>query len=114
MQHVARLTPSRENVFEMLASSARSLSFHELSVLAAASGAIALAAAASGVASWMLLAGCYVAWSFAGWGILFHADKPRSGAWRILHLLIVGSTTAVSIVLGIGLFFWALGPRWVL
>ena len=114
MQHVARLPASRETVFGMLASSARSLSYHELSVLSAACGAIALAAAISGVASWMLLAACYIAWSFAGWGILFHSEKPPLGAWRILHLVIVGSAATVAVVLGVGVFFWALGPRWML
>jgi hypothetical protein len=114
MHHAAPLSSARENVFLMAASSARRLSYADLSAIAAASGTLALAAAAFGVASWMLLAACYVGWCFAGWGILFHSSTPRTLAWRTLEWIIVGSASAVCVVIGIGAFFWALGPRWML
>ena len=114
MQHVAPLPAPRENVFAMLASSARKLSYRDLSAIAAASGVIALVAAALGRASWMLLSACYVIWCFAGWGILFHAATPRSLRWRAFQWTIVGSASAVVVALGVGLFFWALGPSWKL
>ena len=90
------------------------MSLRELSSIAAASGAIAVVAAALGTASWMLLAGCYVVWCFAGWGILFHTATPTSIRWRAFQWTIVGSATAVFIALAVGVFFWALGPTWVL
>ncbi len=114
MNHAAPLAAPRESVFVVLASSARKLSYGELSSIAAASGVIALAAAALGIASWMLLAACYVVWCFAGWGILFHSSTPRTLPWRAFEWTIVGSASAVCIVLGVGVFFWALGPRWIL
>ena len=81
MNHAAPLAAPRESIFVVLASSARRLSYGELSSIAAASGIIALAAASLGIASWMLLAACYVLWCFAGWGILFHASTPRTLTW---------------------------------
>ncbi len=114
MNHAAPLAAPRESVFVVLASSARKLSYGELSSIAAASGVIALAAALLGIASWMLLAACYVVWCFAGWGILFHALTPRTLRWRAFQWTIVGSASAVFVLLGVGVFFWALGPGWIL
>ena len=114
MHHAAPLAAPRESVFAVLASSARRLSYAELSSIAAASGIIALAAASLGIASWMLLAACYVVWCFAGWGILFHTSTPRTRRWRAFEWTIVGSASAVCVILGVGVFFWALGPRWIL
>ncbi len=114
MQHAAPLTAPRESVFAVVASSARKLSDRELSVIAVASGSLALAAAALGRASWILLAGCYVVWCFAGWGILFRASARRSLLWRSLEWIIAASATVVFVVLGIGVFFWALGSHWQL
>lgn len=113
MNHAAPLTAPRESVFVVLASSARRLSYGELSSIAAASGVIALAAAALGDASWMLLAGCYVVWCFAGWGILFHSSTPRTLRWRAFEWTIVGSASVVCVITGVGLFFWALGTGWI-
>lgn len=114
MHHAAPLTTPRENIFAILASAARKLSYGDLSVIAAASGAVALVAAVIGHASWMLLSACYVAWCFAGWGILFHTATPRTARWKAFQWTVVGSASIVAVVLGIGIFFWALGPRWVL
>jgi hypothetical protein len=114
MNQVAPLAAPRESLFVVLASSARRLSYGELSMIAAASGIAALAAAAFGTASWMLLSACYVAWCFAGWGILFHASTPRTLRWKAFEWTLVGSASAVCVILGVGVFFWALGPRWIL
>lgn len=114
MQHVAPLAAPRESIFAVLASSARKLPDSELGSIAAASGVVALATAAVGRASWMLLAACYVIWCFAGWGILFRSTERRSRGWRVFELLIVGSATSVFAALGMGLFFWALGSHWQL
>lgn len=114
MQHVAPLPRPRESIFAVLATAARRLSYGDLSVIAAASGVVALAAALLGQASWMLLSACYVVWCFAVWGILFHTSTPRTARWRALQWTIAGSASAVAVILGVGVFFWALGPRWVL
>ena len=114
MNQSGSLLPDRENVFLMVGSSARHLSYGALSGIAAASGVIALAAAASGRASWMLLTACYVAWCFAGWGILFHSSTPATTPWRLLRLTIAASAATASVAIGVGIFFWALGPSWVL
>ena len=114
MHHAAPLAAPRESVFVVLASSARRMSYGTLSSIAAASGLAALAAAAVGKASWMLLATCYVVWCFSGWGILFHASTPRTRRWRAFEWTIVGSASAVCVILGVAVFFWALGPRWML
>lgn len=115
MQNVKPFAAPRESVYAVLASSARRLTTRELSGIAAASGIVALAAAALGRASWMLLAACYLGWCFAGWGILFRsAAAQRRPAWRALQFTIVASATCVFAALVIGVFFWALGPSWVL
>ncbi len=115
MQHVAPFAAPREDVYGVLASSARRLTYGELAAVSAASGIIALVATVLHRASWMLLAACYVVWCFAGWGILFHPDaKPRSLSQRLLHLMIVASGTGVFLALGVGVFFWMLGPSWKL
>lgn len=107
-------TAPRETVFVVLASSGRRLSYGTLASIAAASGVIALVAAALGRASWMLLAACYVIWCFSTWGTLFHTAVPRSRRWRALEWTIVGSASVVCTILGVGVFFWALGPSWKL
>ncbi|MEO7103192.1 MAG: hypothetical protein ABI311_07350 [Gemmatimonadaceae bacterium] len=126
MQHAARLPAPRsgipqtrlpaphESIFAVLAELARRLSEIELATIAVVSGAVPLTAAASGGASWMLLAGCYVIWSFASWGIFFGPTARRPTVWRALELLMVGSATVVFSILGIGVFFWALGSHWQL
>ena len=114
MHQVAPLAAPRESIFAVLASSARRMSYGELSIIAAGSGVAALTAVALARASWMLVAVCYVLWCFASWGLLFRSATPRSAGWRAFHWLIVGSGSAVFVTLLVGLFFWALGPRWVL
>lgn len=114
MQHAASLVARREGVFAALASSARRLRDRQLSYIAAATGLVALVAAALGIASWMLLAACYVVWCFAGWGLLFRAAQRRPVAWRALELGMVISAAVVFAIMAVGLFFWVLGPRWVL
>ena len=114
MQHTAPLAAPRDNIFAVLASTARKLPDVELGSIAAASGLIALAAVTLGRASWMLLAACYVVWCFAGWGILFRSTAPRSLLWRVLELTLVGSASAAFVALGTGVFFWTLGSHWQL
>lgn len=114
MQHVAPLPAPRESIYAVLASSARTLSEFELGSIAVASGIVALVAAALGRASWVLLGGCYVVWSFAGWGIVFGPRVQRPKQWRALELIIVSSGTGVFAILVVGLFFWALGSHWQL
>jgi hypothetical protein len=108
------MAPRRENVYALLASSARKMPDTELGSIAVISGLIALAAAWRGIGSWPLLGCCYVAWCYAGWGIVFRPTIRRGAPWRALELLIVGSGTVVFAVLGAGLFFWALGSHWQL
>ena len=110
----ARLSASRESIFSVLAQAARKLSEIELATISIATGSVALAAAASGRASWMLLAGAYVVWCFASWGIFFGSSTGRPTRWRALELLIVGSATTVFAILSMGVFFWALGSHWQL
>ncbi len=114
MRTVAPLATPRETIFAVLASAARKLSYSDLSMIAAASGLIALIAAVAGRASWVLLSACYVVWCFAGWGILFHTAQAPTSRWRVLEAGLVASATSVVVILGIAAFFWALGPRWVL
>lgn len=126
MQHVARLpapqsglgqghsAAHRESIFAVLAELGRKLSETGLATIAAAAGVVALVAAASGRASWMLLGGCYVIWCFASWGIFFRSTTRRSAQSRALEILIVGSATAVFAIVSIGVFFWALGSHWQL
>lgn len=114
MQHVASVARPTESIFTILASCARKLSDVKLGSIAVASGVTALAAARVGVASWGLLGACYIAWCFAGWGIVFRPKLQRSAPWRGLELLIVGSGTAVLASLGVTFFFWALGSHWQL
>ena len=114
MQHVASVARPAESVFAILASFARKLSDVELGSLAVASGVTAVVAAMLGVASWGLLGACYVAWSFAGWGIVFRSDLQRTAPWRALEFLIVGSATGVLALIGVACFFWTLGSHWQL
>ncbi|MEO7043548.1 MAG: hypothetical protein ABI035_14900 [Gemmatimonadaceae bacterium] len=126
MQHVARLPAPRstrgqgrlpaprESIFAVLAELGRKLSETELATISIATGLVALAAAASGRASWMLLGACYLVWCFASWGIFFGSSAPRSRLTRALEMLIVGSATAVFAVVSFGVFFLALGSHWQL
>jgi len=126
MQHIAhlpaprhglghgRLPAPRESIFAVLAELARRLSDVELAAISVATGVVALTAAASGRASWILLGCCYLLWCFSSWGIFFGSTSHRSAAWRALELLIVGSATAVFAMVSIGVFFLALGPHWQL
>jgi hypothetical protein len=114
MQHAAPMTQPTESIYTVLASSARKLSDLELGAIAVLSGIVALAATVRGAGTWELLGCCYVAWCFAGWGIVFRSRLERSAPWRALELLIAGSGTIMFAVLGTGLFFWALGSYWKL
>lgn len=100
--------------YTLLAARARATSRRALGAVAAAAGVIALAAVLLGIAHWTLLTACYLAWSYAVWGLVFGPEHPRSRAWRTVEYLLVASDTALAIVLAVGLFFLALGPRWVL
>jgi hypothetical protein len=114
MHQVAPLAARRESLPAVLASSARNLSDHQLSVLALGSGAVAVASALLRHSSWILLGACYVVWCYAGWGVLFRSPTRRTVSWRALEWLIAGSATAVAVAVGFGVFFWALGSHWQL
>ncbi|MDQ2889748.1 MAG: hypothetical protein M3R65_04210 [Gemmatimonadota bacterium] len=114
MNHATHMVAPRESVFSLLASLARSRSYGELSGVAAASGLVALGASVIGRPGWMVLSLCYLGWCFASWGLLFHASGSPSPLRRLLGIILVSSGAAVSTILITGVFFWALGPRWVL
>lgn len=114
MIHAAHAHAPREGVLGLMAGFARRLSHGQLSVIAGLSGVAALVAAATGFASGYVLASCYVTWSFASWGILFHDSNPRGGLGRLLEFVIVASASVVFGVLVTSAFFWTLGPRWML
>lgn len=106
--------PEGVTVYSMLAARARAASTRTLAALAAGAGVVALAAVLLGHAHWTLLTACYLGWSFAVWGLVFGPEHPRSTPWRAVEYLLVASDTALAVALGIGLFFLALGPRWML
>lgn len=101
-------------VYSMLASRARAASRRTLAAIAAAAGCVALVAAIAGLAHWTLLTACYLLWSYAVWGLVFGPAHPPTRAWRLTEAFLVVSDTILAIALGVGLFYLALGPRWVL
>lgn len=102
------------DVYTVLAARARATSPRVLGAIAAAAGVVALAAVVLGIGDWTLLTACYLVWSFAVWGLVFGPAHPPTRRWRAVELFIVVSDTVLAIALGIGLFFLALGPRWML
>lgn len=106
--------PVDATVYTLLASRARAASTRTLGGIAAGAGIVALTAVLLGHAHWTLLTACYLVWSFAVWGLVFGPAHPRSRAWRTVEYLLVISDTMLAIVLAVGVFFLALGPRWVL
>jgi hypothetical protein len=114
MQHAASMTRPDESIFAVLSSAARKLGDVELGIIAVASGVVSLASVAAGSGSWVLLGACYVAWCFAGWGIVFRGDGRREAPLRALELLIIVSGTAVFAFLCVSAFFWSLGSHWQL
>jgi len=101
-------------LYSVIAARARAASTRTLAAVAAGAGAIALGAVLLGHAHWTFLTACYLVWSIAVWGLVFGPEHPRSRPWRALEYLLVASDTALAMALGIGLFFLALGPRWML
>lgn len=101
-------------VYALLAARARAASRRTLAAVAAGAGVVALAAVLLGLAHWTLLTACYLLWSFAVWGLVFGPEHPPSRPWRAAEYLLVASDTILAIALAVGLFFLALGPRWVL
>lgn len=111
----SRVGPSADaDVYALLATRARAASPRTLGAIAAAAGAVALGAVIVGIGDWTLLTACYLVWSFAVWGLVFGPAHPPTRRWRVAELFIVVSDTLLAIALGIGLFFLALGPRWML
>lgn len=106
--------PDSVTVYSVIAARARAASARTLAAIAAGAGAVALGAVVLGLAHWTLLTACYLVWSIAVWGLVFGPDHPRSRPWRAVEYLLVASDTALAAALGIGLFFLALGPRWML
>ena len=106
--------PDGVTVYSMLAARGRAASTRTLAAVAAGAGLVALAAVLLGHAHWTLLTACYLVWSFAVWGLVFGPEHPRSRPWRAVEYFLVASDTALAVVLAIGLFFLALGPRWML
>lgn len=105
---------SRESVFTVLAGLARRQSRGRLATIALLSGAIALIATLLGHVSWILLAACYVTWDFAMWGMIFGPRPAVSRQELALHYFMIVSGAAVFAIAIMGLFFVALGPRWML
>lgn len=101
-------------VYALLAARARATSRRTLGTTAACAGVVALATVLLGVTHWTLLTACYLVWSFAVWGLVFAPPHPRTVAWRSAEYLLVASDTVLAAALTVGLFFLALGPRWVL
>ncbi len=114
MQNVAPVQRQDATIFESLGQFARRTPQRTLALVALASGAVALLLAATGAGYWMLLAACYVVWSFAAWGLLLGHTERSSAASRAIGYLIVISDSALVVAIGIAAFYWALGPRWVL
>ncbi len=114
MNHAAHVAAPRESVLGLLAGFARRLSYGQLSMVAAVSGVAALIATVAASGSWVLLGICFIAWSFASWGMLFHEPTPHGGTARLVEFIIVGSASVVVVILLTAVFFWALGPRWML
>lgn len=112
--HVGRAAPVNGTIYAVLAARARAASRRTLGAIAAGAGVVALAAVLLGQGDWTLLTACYLVWSFAVWGLVFGPEHPRSRTWRAIEYLLVASDTVLAITLGVGLFFLALGPRWVL
>lgn len=103
-----------ETIFSLLADRARHTPRRVLAIVAASAGIAALLAAAAGIATWWLLTLCYLAWSFAVWGLVFGPAHPRTRAWRGVELLLVVSDACLATIVAIALFYLALGPRWML
>lgn len=107
--------PSRDvNLYVFLGARARNASRATLASIAAGAGVVALVAVALHVMSWMLLTACYVVWSYAVWGLVFTRPHRTTLGWRATEYFLVGSGTAFAAILLIGLFYLALGPRWML
>jgi hypothetical protein len=107
--------PSRDvNVYALLAARARAASRRSLAWTAAGAGGVAVAAVLLGAGHWTVLTACYLVWSYAVWGLVFGPTHPSTRTWRSIELLIVGSGTALAVVLFVGVFYLALGPRWML
>jgi hypothetical protein len=106
--------PDSVTVYSLIAVRARAASARTLAAVAVCAGAVALGAVVLGLAHWTLLTACYLLWSIAVWGLVFGPEHPHSRPWRTVEYLLVASDTALAGVLGIGLFFLALGPRWML
>jgi hypothetical protein len=107
----ARVDPT---IYSLLASRARAASRRALATLAVGAGLAALAAVALGVGHWTVLTGCYLVWSFAVWGLVFGPAHPKTRAWRGVEIALVSVDTLLAAALIIGLFYLALGPRWML
>ena len=114
MHDTAHLVAPDENVFGILAALGRRSASRTLGAVAAASGVIAFGLALAGRADWTVSGICYVVWCFASWGLLFPSGRPATKTGRAVELILVGSAFAVSVIVLAGLFFRALGPRWML
>lgn len=114
MVRTARFGTHNESIFTLLAATARAASSRSLALIALGAGLAALALSVAHAESWIAYATCYVVWAFASWGLLFRGPRsPRGLAFAANRLLVV-SATAVTVAIGVGLFFLALGPRWML
>ena len=113
MNHASHPVAPHETVLGLLASSGRRLSFGTLALVSLGAGAIPVLANLTSHASWQLLAGCYLIWSFAAWGTLFHDRAPGSVLARAVEAALVGSGMLVFSGLFIAFFFATLGPSWM-
>lgn len=102
------------NLYAFLAARARAASRGSLALTAAGAGIAAIAAVMLGAGHWMVLTTCYLAWSYAVWGLVFAPREQMPRRWRIVELLIVASDTILAAAVVVGVFYLALGPRWML
>lgn len=102
-----------ETIFSLLAALARRTRRRTLGGIALIAGAAALGGTIAGIAPWWLLALCYLAWSFAVWGLVFAPPHPRTAAWRGVELVLVVSDTALAASVAIALLYLAIGPGWI-
>lgn len=102
-----------ETIFSLLAAVARRTPRRALAATALVAGGAALALTAGGVATWWLLALCYLAWSFAVWGLVFAPAHPHTAAWRGVELVLVVSDSALAAAIALALLYLAIGPGWI-
>lgn len=89
------------------------LSQQALGRIALAAGVIALIAAATDKASWILLGAALAIWSVCGWAIYFRPRPRHPVAATLGSVLLISGVIAALAALS-GIYLLALGPSWIL